>query len=377
MIEVLTAFIRERRPPLDRPVGVEQEGSAWPDVQAAVTVVGRRDVKRDVRRIDLTRADLTGAIFRGADPTAGTFNGADLTRADLAGAILRGTDLMGATLKGATLRGADLTDAILWRARLERANLTDAILTSAVLNGADLTRADLTGAVLTGTFLKGISHAARRRVAPFNDVHRDSLLIVAADLTGARWPADTPVPEDWKPDDSGQFESGVSLRKSIRTGALSDPTVSRSHLRQGGPQVSHPLVQHLRVHAHGNASACGANAAMACYPLPGGRERQPRASYWIRQPSRIAASACSSGRSSGAPPASAARRTWRQPVLAHLPSPSVDYIEEGIFHQMKVIRKPAGQRHIPEPPAQPGNQRQRMITSAIHPAIRHHPRSTG
>ncbi len=49
-----------------------------PDVQAAVTVVGRRDTERDIRPIDLTGADLTAA-----DLTAADLTGADLTRANL------------------------------------------------------------------------------------------------------------------------------------------------------------------------------------------------------------------------------------------------------------------------------------------------------
>ena len=65
VMEVLTAFIREHSreqwPPSDHPAGREQERSTRPDVQAAVTVIGRRDRKRDIRRIDLTGANLAGA----------------------------------------------------------------------------------------------------------------------------------------------------------------------------------------------------------------------------------------------------------------------------------------------------------------------------
>ena len=58
-VEVLTAFIREhsreQRPPSDaaRP---EQGRRTRPDIQAAVTVNGRRDSKRDILPIDLTGA---------------------------------------------------------------------------------------------------------------------------------------------------------------------------------------------------------------------------------------------------------------------------------------------------------------------------------
>ncbi len=87
VMEVLTAFIREHShepwPPSVRG-GQERERSTRPDVQAALTVVGRRDAKRDIRPIDLTRADLGGADL-GAD-----LGGADLAVADFTSATLAG-----------------------------------------------------------------------------------------------------------------------------------------------------------------------------------------------------------------------------------------------------------------------------------------------
>ena len=74
---------------------------------------------------------------------------ANLTRANLARA-----DLTGAGLTRANLAGADLTDANLARANLARANLTDANLARANLARADLTGAGLTGANLTGANLE-------------------------------------------------------------------------------------------------------------------------------------------------------------------------------------------------------------------------------
>ena len=65
VMEVLTAFIREHSheqwPPSDHPASRGQERSTRPDVQAALTVVGRRDPARNIRWIDLSGADLTGA----------------------------------------------------------------------------------------------------------------------------------------------------------------------------------------------------------------------------------------------------------------------------------------------------------------------------
>lgn len=120
VMEMLAAFIREHShpqwPPPD-PGGQVRGRPLRPDVQAAMTAVGRRLAARDTGPIDLTRADLTGA--------------------DLAGADLTGADLSGARLTGADLTGADLTGA----------SLADTDLTGADLTGTDLTRTELTGAL--------------------------------------------------------------------------------------------------------------------------------------------------------------------------------------------------------------------------------------
>jgi len=231
VIEVLTAFVREHSreqwPPPDSPRtawitwrgrfragGREQERFTRPDVQAAVTVLGRRDARHDIRRIDLAGADLTsanlgGADLGGADLTEATLRDADLTRADLAGATLRdadltradlteatlrGTDFGGADLTEATLRGTDFRGADLLSATLIRATLTRADLSGAFLGGADLTEATLSGADLGGADL---TRARLYRA----DLFRATLTradLTEATLTGARWPGSAPVPEGWK-----------------------------------------------------------------------------------------------------------------------------------------------------------------------------------
>ena len=161
--EVLTAFIREHSrepwPPGDHAASPEERPDR-PDVQAAVTVVGRRDAKRDIRPIDLTGADLIGARLDGAD---------------LVDARLRGADLILAFLRGADLRGA-------------------------YLEGADLRRANLGGADLRGTHL----FDADLRGASLRDARLGD-----ANLTAALWPENAPVPEGWKRDtSSGRLEAG-------------------------------------------------------------------------------------------------------------------------------------------------------------------------
>jgi hypothetical protein len=152
VMEVLTAFVRDHSReqwPLIDSDSQDRERSTRPDVQAALTVVGRRDRKRDTRLIDLARADLARAYLARADLAR-----AYLDRANLSAAYLGAADLSGADLSGADLSGAELSGA-----RLAHTNLSSADLT-----GARLAHADLSG----------------------------------VDLTDARWPADTPVPKIWK-----------------------------------------------------------------------------------------------------------------------------------------------------------------------------------
>jgi uncharacterized protein YjbI with pentapeptide repeats len=86
-----------------------------PDVQAALTAIGRRDVTHDRLPVD-----LKGAYLFRAD-----LSGADLSRANLTGADFTGADFTGAFLAGANLTRANLAGANLTRAHLLRANFTD------------------------------------------------------------------------------------------------------------------------------------------------------------------------------------------------------------------------------------------------------------
>jgi uncharacterized protein YjbI with pentapeptide repeats len=211
VMEVLTAFIREHsREPwsLPRP-DAHPEPSTRPDVQAAVTVVGRRDRKRDIRFVDISGASLIGtflpgAYLRDANLTGANLHGAALPWADLRGAVLRGADLsnahcdsaqlIGAHLSFALLAGADLRNAVLADANLVEARLPGAMLDNANLTGADLTRASLDGASLHGADLtRAILQRADLSGADLADV-----IFVGADLSGARWPKDAPPPPGWK-----------------------------------------------------------------------------------------------------------------------------------------------------------------------------------
>jgi uncharacterized protein YjbI with pentapeptide repeats len=211
VMEALAAFIRE--PPRAQSATAEGKRPARhparmtpPDVQAAITVIGRRRpgydrqlvdldhahlVRADLIRAslayaslayaDLTGADLTGADLTGADLTGADLAGASLARARLTGAILRGADLTGANLTRADLAGEDFFGggdrAGLFGADLTSANLTDALLRGVDLSGAILANADLTGAHLTGAILKG---------ADLTRANLTRAKLITEDFTGAR-----------------------------------------------------------------------------------------------------------------------------------------------------------------------------------------------
>jgi uncharacterized protein YjbI with pentapeptide repeats len=206
VVEVLAAFVREhaRNATLVHEVDPSGRDSRAPeqkaapasalatDVQAALTVIGRRPQGREERGC----LNLRGAVLANADLTRANLTGVDLTHADLAGATmikalvadadlrqasLADADLTYATLRlsdldMADLRHADLTLADLTGATLRRASLGGAVLLRASLDGAVLSDADLTGANLNATFLPG---------ADLTRARLDKANLIAADLTGA------------------------------------------------------------------------------------------------------------------------------------------------------------------------------------------------
>ena len=168
ILEALTAYVRERAP-RQGDFSPNAAQTPPPDIQAILTVLGRRATpgsnRRDAR-LDLRNTHLAGVVIPDADLSGADLSGASLRRADLSGADLSGADLSGATLiladlSGATLireanlseanlSGANLSGANLRRANLRRANLRRADLRRAYLSGADLRRADLRRAYLSG-----------------------------------------------------------------------------------------------------------------------------------------------------------------------------------------------------------------------------------
>ncbi|HEY1693987.1 MAG TPA: DUF2169 domain-containing protein [Polyangiaceae bacterium] len=160
---------------------------------------------------DLTRHDLSGLTFEGADFRKALLEGADLSEASLAGAdlsgavlahaVLRSTALDGAVLEGANLGattiegshfvGANLRKAIFARASLLSASLKDADLADIDWFGVVIGAVDFEGANLGAVSFLGHDLArcrfprARLVKASFLKAKLDGVEFAGADLTSA------------------------------------------------------------------------------------------------------------------------------------------------------------------------------------------------
>jgi Pentapeptide repeats (8 copies) len=192
VMEVLSVFAREHsreqwaQRPADDQSDADRGGrkrTTHPDVQAAATVIARRNISQDSHPIDLTGVDLTGAWLDEANFVEAWFDEANLTDA---------------TIMNANFSVAFFTNANLTRARLGEADLNNANFTNANLSGADLSRADLSFAEFTGADLTG---------ADLKWANLTGADFTGADLTRVGWPSDVAVPEGWKQDaDSGRLK---------------------------------------------------------------------------------------------------------------------------------------------------------------------------
>ena len=215
IMDILTSYIREHAP-LEGSCGAESAGgtpslrsSVRSDVQAAITVIGRRNAAFDEPDdpIDLRNVNLPGGDFAGGNFEDALFTGSCLYEADFEDAVLdrarfetltvtnvRGalgferTTITGASFEnahaegarfrsvtglyvhmaGADLRNADLRyatlgpprdDGLTFGSDLSNTDLRGADLRHAMLNRADLVDADLRGANLKGARLATLEGA--------------------------------------------------------------------------------------------------------------------------------------------------------------------------------------------------------------------------
>lgn len=223
VVEVLSAFLRERRPAASVP-----GGPAATDVQAALSALGallttsaRPTVRADLRGVDLRGMDLGGLKLPNSDLTSSLLNGAVLDYAQLEGSTLRGaqlglvegplppgdecsteiraawcftleegftrgTRLAAAVLRNADLSFADLTGANLWHADLRGATLSNAQLALARLSEANLAGARLDGALLdTAFFMRANLRDADLGGADLRTSHPDAFWMMFGGLRSA------------------------------------------------------------------------------------------------------------------------------------------------------------------------------------------------
>jgi uncharacterized protein YjbI with pentapeptide repeats len=213
IVEILSAFVREKCPLDDvaTPTGssektllqVRKKVSA--DIQAAMTVLGRRKVEQDPRgkEIDLRNVNLPFIEIQKANLSGANLFGANLSKASLFGANLSKATLFGANLSKATLSKVNLSEASLSGANLSGADLSGADLREASLSGANLSGADLSGADLSGAFLREASLSGTNLTAFMSradlsraDLNRTNLIDVK--IKGARFGNNQGISDDMK-----------------------------------------------------------------------------------------------------------------------------------------------------------------------------------
>ncbi|RKT86423.1 Pentapeptide repeat-containing protein [Saccharopolyspora antimicrobica] len=169
VVNLLTTFVRENTKALrdaqrhcpDQPMSA--------DVQAALTVLARRNAAWDESPLDLANACLwqpelkeiaaPAAILSAADLTGAFLDNADLHLAYLVDADLDHASLTSADLRSADLRGVDFGNADLSGADPSGADPTNARLTNANLDRTDLSGADLSNA-------RGLTREQMAAIAP-------------------------------------------------------------------------------------------------------------------------------------------------------------------------------------------------------------------
>ncbi len=178
IVEILCAYIRENA----KLAGVQQPGQEPPplrtDVQAALTVIGRRERSERRERMsgNTLLLDLRGTDLRRANLDSGHFEGVNLIYARLERAFLGDAHLEGAILIQSHMGGANLVGAHLEDAKLFEAHLEKAMLVEAHLERTDLNAAHLEGAILHDAHLEG---------ADLRNARLDGVQLIRARMQGA------------------------------------------------------------------------------------------------------------------------------------------------------------------------------------------------
>lgn len=181
------------------------------DIQAVMTVIGRRDTSREAEGefIDLSHTCLAGLDMSSADLAGVLFHGtklmvANLVGADLAGAKFAGADLTGADFSEADLTGVNFNNAKLFGARFGTSApvISQAwgvpVRAPAILAHADFTGADLTGADFGDVDLTTAKFESKVSLG-------SGTFVRAATLEGISYTDQTRWPQHFKPPERNPY----------------------------------------------------------------------------------------------------------------------------------------------------------------------------
>lgn len=157
------------------------------DVQAALTVIGRRSALRRAHETARGyRLDLTHANLQGADLSALALERTLLTGARMEGAQLREVWMEASDLTGARLEGTDLSGARMQGVRLNVARIQGADASEAQMKGADLSGAEMQGAYLSKAQMEGANlRGARMEWTNLSEARMEGANFVGARMEGA------------------------------------------------------------------------------------------------------------------------------------------------------------------------------------------------
>ena len=233
IMEILCAYVRENAGPPDN----LRSDRPRVDVQAAITVIGRRSAKqmaweaeqrdtatdKSIYRLDLTNCHLPKARFDGLNFSrarlsgsrlhSATFRKSWLTEADLESADLTLGRLEGAKLSGSHLNAASFIEARLNGATLHKAHLIGAHLGASRMQGvdlgqshleaADLARTDLEGANLSSTHLEGAClRKACLKGSRLDGAHLDDAFVAGTNFSDASGVTSGMVTAAWGDDET-------------------------------------------------------------------------------------------------------------------------------------------------------------------------------
>ncbi len=190
ILEILTALIRSEREisdPAVSPPKKEDEDPIPIYIQAIISIIGRRDIRKNEPILDLSKTNLYKADFKRGNFQLVNLEGSYLKEADFRAANLNDAIIIYANLENsnfdmATLKKAEFGKSILKSVRLTRADLTDAFL-----GGTDLSNANLVRSILNEAgFLNANLSSCELRHTECINTDFSGAIFNNTDLSGAK-----------------------------------------------------------------------------------------------------------------------------------------------------------------------------------------------